>query len=164
MLELSDDMKIPLTPDRFSVLLSTKLTDALSEMEANMLFKKSHRERCLDTLLAPILTAIYFDTPGADSTEDAWHLFWDLNISHRLLILVPDSTLRRNTSRDTGTRRLRPDVVMNVHSNCLFRAEERWTTGRNPKSELDSKLTSWVYDPAAYVFGKHLYILPYPAF
>ena len=154
-LAITDDMKIPITTYQFNLLLNTKLGDTVSEMEANVLFKKSSRERCHDALVAPVLTALHCDTPEPDSTEDVWHFFWDVNIAHRLRILVPNSTLRRNTSRNTGTKQFRPDVAMNVHSNCLFRAEERRTTGQNPKMDLVSKLQSWMYDPAEYVFGKH---------
>jgi hypothetical protein len=154
---LSEQEKIPLTPDLFNDLISrgVALQDFSSQTDVERLFRVSETEAS-NTLLFVFYNAVIRPPPPEDGTESFYHQFWDGNIRAILEYLIPTGKSIRNSCQDTFTLNQRPDYGFILRNVCAFRGEEKGpSTGGDPKAELADKLT-WTYSPAPYVFGEHI--------
>jgi len=88
-----------------------------------------------------------------DSTESAFHTFWDGNIQRLLEVTILCRTIQ-DSNKQMSTALLRPDFGVLIDGICVFRDEEKAPKyhGPHPKDELIQKLT-WTYDPAPYILG-----------
>jgi hypothetical protein len=151
---LAENAKIPL-PDHAMRDLSSPLVSLRAICHINdvqLLFRSSEDEQA-DLLWTITKAGLTFDPPDDDSTESAFHQFWDGNI-RRILDITTKGKCIRDSNNQTSTALLRPDFGVLVNGICAFRGEEKAPrySGTHPKDELINKLT-WTYDPAPYVLG-----------
>src|SRR3954454_13937755 len=103
-MELTEEIKLPLTQREFDALLSNDIDDICSSDDLRVLFRVSETESTLQLcgriLFGPILDKI----SPLDGSESSFIEFWDANIRKPLEILVYNSTFVRNSSRNTSTR------------------------------------------------------------
>jgi hypothetical protein len=151
---LSEDNKIPLSDHAIMDLVSSQVNPRAmcSLSDVHQLFRSSEEEQA-DLLWTIVKTALTFPPPDSDSTESAFHGFWDNNIRVLLDVAITGKTIR-DSNNQTSTALLRPDFGVLIDGICVFRGEEKALkySGTHPRNELFQKLT-WTYDPAPYVLG-----------
>jgi hypothetical protein len=89
-----------------------------------------------------------FLRPDNDSTENAFHAFWDHNIRRLLEVAIPCRTIQ-DSNEQMSPALLRLDFGVLIDSICAFRGKKKAPRyhGPHPKDELIQKLTG-TYDPA----------------
>lgn len=148
---LSDNEKIPITQRFYNKLISASLPDICDAKDVQTLFRVG--EPYDHDRLDPILHAVGFKPFDVAGTESSFHHLWDTNIRRIIEVLEMSGNSNRDNSRNTETRKLRPDYSFTVKEKCPFRGEERGPeNSEDPKEELASKM-NWAYDPAPYVLG-----------
>jgi hypothetical protein len=151
---LTEEEKIPISQsnfDRLCVPFSAESPgSALCPQRLSTLFRVSADKRARG-IITPFFSAIQ-STPPPIGTEDCFHSTYDKNISDILKITLSDSTVIRNSNRNTSTALKRPDYGLVVDGNCIFRGEEQGSdsTG-DPERELLEKIR-YIYT-ILYVLG-----------
>jgi hypothetical protein len=154
---LNERAKIPLRRHTFEACISTpmQINDRVGRQDLEMLFRIDEHEQA-EALCYWMLTCVMKRPPNNDSTENAFHSFWDSNIRQVMETLVPDGISIRDSNRRTSTASAaqRPDFGFLYLNLCPFRGEEKSAVNQeDPRAELGDKMT-WTYDPAPYVLGK----------
>jgi hypothetical protein len=151
---LEDDNKIPISHDIMNDLLSLQEPRSMcTPNEVQQLFRSSEDEKA-GYILTIVSAALNFFPPASDSTENAFIVFWDMNIRNIVDAVITGRPIR-DSNEMRSTALMRPDFGFLINGICAFRGEEKAPvfTGRHPKTELFEKLT-WTYDPAPYILGQ----------
>ena len=153
---LDEQEKIPIPQSAFDKLLAPLSGDVtintLTAEQLSTLFRISSEE------YAESITFMFSFTiqraPDSTGTEDFFHSTYDRNISDIIRTILPDARSFRNTNKGTSTALQRPDYVLLMNQNCIFRGEEKGSeTVGNPKEELVQKIVRWQWDPLNYILG-----------
>ncbi|PVF98299.1 hypothetical protein CPB86DRAFT_733261 [Serendipita vermifera] len=152
---LTEEEKVPISQDQFDKLC-VRYSSSSSRLQAEQLstlFRVSEDEEAPDVQWRFECTIRM--APPTDDTEDAFHGFWDINISNILHFILSDVRPIRNSNRNTSIALKRPDYGLLVNDYCVFRGEEKGSDSKaDPERELVDKLR-WEYDPLSYILGYH---------
>ncbi|CAI2164427.1 13524_t:CDS:2 [Funneliformis geosporum] len=150
---IPETLKLPLSQDQLQPFISFEYPSSCTENDLNIIFRISEEQTSFFLLSQLVGQIITKNAPPSNSTEDTYHLFWDLNIRSPLELLIPNGISVRNTSQHISTANKRPDYGFIVGQICTFRGEEKpEMSNEDPKAELRDKLI-WAYGAAPYVMG-----------
>jgi hypothetical protein len=142
---LAEDDKIPLSEYFMMQLMSVQVNPrAMCNLNnVKRLFRLSEDEQ-VDVLWTIMKSSLTFSPLDNDSTESAFHTFWDNNITKLLEVAIPCRTIC-DSNKQTSPAHLRPDFGVLIDGICAFRGEEKGPRyhGPHPKGELIQKLT-WI--------------------
>ena len=148
---LAEDDKIP--PSEYFMMQFTSFQvnpRAMCNLDNVKWLSRLSEDEQADVLWTIVKLSLMFSLPDNDSTESAFHIFWDGNIQRLLEVTILCRTIW-DSNEQMSTALLRLDFWVLIDSVCAFRDKEKAPRyhGPHPKYELIQKLT-WTYDPAPY--------------
>ena len=153
---LGEQEKIPISQSAFAELLAPYdgdiVMNTITTEQLSTLFRISPEERA--PRIAWRFSMPIYRAPNSTGTEDSFHSTYDTNISDIIRTILPGARSFRNTNKGTSTALQRPDYVLLINQNCIFRGEEKGSeTAGNPKEELVQKIVRWQWYPLTYILG-----------